>query len=174
MIQIEDYVHLGFRGIVFLDVRDWEEKSGYQDEHTIQTLACYDKDGRPLKLDIHWIEKWRPNGGGKGHILEKKELIDQEEYEELVKTHGVQDDPLYHQERARKENKRRIAEKGMEKLTPKCPLCSTPMALRHRKKDGAPFWGCVGFHRGACRGTRPIAPKVYQKYGQLSKDANTL
>lgn len=37
--------------------------------------------------------------------------------------------------------------------TPTC-RCGEPMVLRHRKADGAPFWGCSTFPR--CRHTEPV------------------
>lgn len=37
---------------------------------------------------------------------------------------------------------------------PRCPDCSGIMAVRHRRSDGNPFWGCTRFPK--CRGTRNI------------------
>lgn len=175
MIRIENYLQLGYRGIVFLECKDWEEKSGYQDEHTIQTLACYDKDGDPYKLVVHWVEKFRPrSGGGASHRVESKEKIAQEQYEELVNTHGVQDDSLYYQRRAKLERDRRNAEQKMKEIVPKCPVCGSMMILRFRKKDNAPFWGCPSFYKGGCNGTRPINQRVFQEYNQLTRLVNAI
>ncbi len=175
MIRIENYLQLGFRGIVFLECKDWEEKGGYQDEHIVQTLACYDKDGEPYKLVIHWVEKFRPrSGGGVGHFIKSKEKITQEQYVEFVKTHGVQDDSLYHQRRARLEKDKRVAEKKMQKIVPKCPICGSAMILRYRKKDNAPFWGCPGFYKSGCNGTRSINLKDFSQYNELSRLVNAV
>jgi hypothetical protein len=174
MIQVADYLQLGYRGIVFLEVKDWEEKSGYQDEHTVQKLACFDKDGTPLILVVHWVEKFRPRGGGRSNMVESKEVISQEAYQRLMQEHGVQDDSLYYQKCARNEKKRRDAEHKLMEMTPNCPVCGTRMTIRFRRADSAPFWGCVGFHRGNCRGSRPIAPKIYERYDRLSKIAHQI
>ncbi len=40
-------------------------------------------------------------------------------------------------------------------VAPQCPYCGCEMVLRHRKKDGAPFYGCKRFP--ACRGIVKIA-----------------
>ena len=30
-------------------------------------------------------------------------------------------------------------------ITPKCSACGSKMSLRHRRNDGAPFWGCTSW-----------------------------
>jgi len=172
MIQLAEYLKLGYRGIVFLGVQEWEEKTGYHDDHTLQTLVCFDKDGQPLKLEIHWVEKYRPNGGGRDCEIRIKQVIDQNEYEELVKKYGVQDDLLYYQGRAKREYQMRKARVEIDALIPKCPVCGTQMTLKLNRNTGAPFWGCSGFSRGKCRATLSISRSDYQKYSNLSKVAN--
>lgn len=46
----------------------------------------------------------------------------------------------------------------MAKLTatPLCPKCDAVMVLRHRRTDGASFWGCSRFPE--CRGVVKVAP----------------
>ncbi len=174
MIKVADYLQLGYRGIVFLSVKDWEEKSGYQDEHTVQTLACFDKDGNPLKLVFHWVEKFSPKSARQEHFIESKEAISQTDYEALVKEYGVQDDPLYYQNQAKKESKRRAARVKLDAMIPKCPACGTQMTLKINRNTRSPFWGCSGFSRGRCSATRSMSSKEYQSFDRLSKVANQL
>ncbi len=174
MVTIEDYLRLGYRGIVFLHREESEEKIGYQDEHTIHTLACYDKDGIPLKITMHWLECFRPNGGKRSCTIESKEVIGQEDYALLVKRYGVKDDSFYYQARAKKEKQKREAELKLHEMTPKCPICGNGMIIKHRNKDQQPFWSCVGFSKGKCRGSRSILKSDYSKFNRLLQIANQL
>lgn len=174
MVTIEDYLRLGYRGLVFLHREESEEKSGYQDEHTIHILACYDKDGIPLKITMHWLECFRPNGGKRSCRIESKEIIGQGEYASLVKLYGVKDDSLYHQARAKKEKRKREADAKLIEMTPKCPICGNGMIIKHRNSDQKPFWSCVGFSKGKCRGSRSILKSDYSKLNRLLQIANQL
>jgi hypothetical protein len=173
MVTIEDYLQLGYRGIVILS-SDWREKAGgYQDEHTKETFACFDKNGTPLKITIQWAEHF----GGKYekfHEVKSLEIITQNEYRELVKQYGVKDDSLYHQERAKKDKQKREAELKLQQMTPKCPVCGNMMVMKYRRLDNKPFWSCVGFRQGKCRGAMSVMASDYRKYSELSKAANQL
>jgi hypothetical protein len=41
---------------------------------------------------------------------------------------------------------------------PECPECGKPMSIRHRRNDGAPFYGCSGYP--GCRGIVSIPLKA--------------
>jgi len=44
---------------------------------------------------------------------------------------------------------------------PLCPKCGTPMAKRHRKSDGNPFWGCSRFPN--CRGIVSVGQEAHHQ-----------
>ncbi len=51
--------------------------------------------------------------------------------------------------------KRRHSEVRADSPAPKCPICGGEMAIRHRRSDGKPFYGCKSFPK--CRGIVNIA-----------------
>lgn len=44
---------------------------------------------------------------------------------------------------------------------PPCPYCTGSMTLRHRRADGWPFWGCLGYPD--CRGIVNIGPHPWEE-----------
>ena len=64
---------------------------------------------------------------------------------------------------ARVEAKRELCQ-AVDEDAPKCPLCGSPMKLRH--SSSGDFWGCTAFP--TCRGTRPVGGNRVDGYRQQS------
>ncbi|MEK3917195.1 hypothetical protein [Paenibacillus sp. FSL H7-0331] len=141
MIRTSYYVEeLNASGVVVIS-SDWhEERTGLQNEHTNEEVACI-IDGRYMFVNVYRHMKMF---GGSDYSIKKFE-ISKEQYEDHRQKFGVKDTPDFLEKiKRRNELKQLIADE--EKLTtPKYPKCMTIMEQKSGK-NGV-FWGVHTFLR---------------------------
>jgi len=162
MIQVDDYLQLGLRGIVRINVDNDSDNMRF--EHT---LVGFNKDGKPVRCVVCWFLKRTKYGLEKCHDILSYCFIDQSEYESLIQRYRVLDDLLYYQRRARRDKAKRDADNELAEMAPTCSICCMPMTLKFRPSDGQPIWECIGFAHGKCSGSMPVSNGEYKKYREL-------
>ncbi|MFZ6015448.1 MAG: hypothetical protein ACOYUZ_03780 [Patescibacteria group bacterium] len=167
MIELDDYLNIGYKGIVFLECENWERQSGYNEEYTRQTFIAYDKDQAPLKVRVLWVEhpfKF------KEYTVEACDPITQIEYKAICLEHGgIADNEGYQARKKKMDIEAKRAEAALKGLIPTCPDCGTNMIPKQNSYTSKYFWGCAHFPR--CRGSRNMRKGTYEKYLDLSKKA---
>src|SRR4051812_15140244 len=95
----------GFRDIVVVDRRDWEETGGYQNEHEEVTLVGRDPDGQPVRIVFNKVVSFAPRSGGPTESFDHPQPITNDEYAaEVTRCGPVLDDA---QCRAAREDRRK-------------------------------------------------------------------
>ncbi|MDF1496487.1 MAG: hypothetical protein P1P90_00315 [Patescibacteria group bacterium] len=174
MIQVSEYLKMGYRGIVFLHKLDWVETADIKCIHTRQELVCFNRNGTPLRVTVHWRKNSRLNGKGLKQKIEMEEMITQADYETYLMQYGAEDDALFYQAVARKEHERREAERKILEMTPNCPICGNQMIFKYRSHEGVAYWICVVSSKGKCNGSCFIPDETSKKYRQLLEIANQI
>lgn len=166
-------VRNGYRDIVVASHREWEERSGYQHEHEATTMVARASSGAIQRLEYTWTSY---KGGEHLALIG---ALSESELATLVAERGIADDPEFRSalqaadhQHAEQERKRSAAQLKFEPLRPSCPICSSRMVLRSSREGSAVprFWGCPGFLRDRCRGTRNIVADEWHVLASLVRD----
>ncbi len=164
MIHSKIYIkHFGFSEIVRISSEWREERSGYQNEHTTEVIACK-IEGQFFKTTVYYYSKTM--GGNDYEILEQ-EPISNEEYQDYYERYGGILDT--------KESRDAIAsydslQRKMSNIYPICPKCSGLMTKR--KGTRGYFLGCLNFPN--CKGTRNCNSSYESKYKKLQSQLNEI
>jgi len=169
MARVQDYVNLGYSGLVILSSESKESQSGMQQEVERETLVCRDKKKRCLRITGAWIS----DGLNPPRFRsEREELISETQYQKLVQERkGPLDDQRFYAERQRRQMQCLAAQNELANLTPHCPKCSVRMTLRVNSRDQSRFWGCTQYPN--CGGTRSADAATLRRIDDLSAFINS-
>lgn len=150
-------------GIAVLSSEWHEERSGYQNEHTVEEIVCR-IGGVPHQLTVHWLQKFGWGAGLDYHLLDRREITE-DDYLRLCSTHRVLDSPEYHE----KLRRARATRRQIDELKPTCPKCQSMMT--HRSSQYGDFWGCPNYPR--CKGTRQWDKQLESSIRELEQDLDS-
>jgi topoisomerase-like DNA binding C4 zinc finger protein len=147
---LEEYLRIGLSQVVVIDHRHSEERSGYQNEHTHETIVAYDGN-RFVRVEASESRIFAPPGGHE-FGLSSPEEITEAEYKQLTKGQERSDTPsalkALADRKASQEHQKQASEQ-LHAITPKCPKCGQPLTYRNGPRGR--FWGCKSYP--ACNGT---------------------
>ena len=163
---LEEYLRMGLSQIVVIDYSHTEERSGYQNEHTHETVVAYDGK-RFVRAEASESRIFAPPGGHEFGVSSPKE-ISEAEYKQLTAGKERSDTPSAIQSiadrKAAREQQKRASEQ-LQAITPKCPKCGQP--LTYRSGPRGRFWGCKSYP--ACNGTAPFTAEHTRLYEIASR-----
>ena len=165
MPSIEEYVDMGYSGIVVLACETHERQSGMQEEVTRERIACRDRQGKYLELVVVTVEHPLKRTSFR---IDERRLLTREQYTEYVAKHGVRDTERFYREREARREAVKVAKGEIERLTPICPACGAKMVIRINRQNGNHFWGCSTFSWSNCRGTRDISVALAVRLDRLN------
>src|SRR5439155_1453808 len=149
-----------------IDYRHTEEASGFQDEHTHETIVAFDRQ-RFVIVRAHEFKDFAPRGRGREFSAMPQEIT-QAEYEKLADGHERSDSPDALQvieNRKAAEKRRAQASAELKMKAPKCPKCGG--TLTTRKDPRGHFWGCRSYPK--CKGTAQFTSEHSRLYEIASR-----
>lgn len=165
MPSVEQYVDMGYAGIVVLESETHEKRSGMQEEVTRERIVCRDRQGKHHELVFVWVD--HPLKPVSNRIDERRPITG-EEYARLAAQHGVRDSERFYREREARREAARNAQAEVERLTPLCPNCGSKMVVKTNRQKRNRFWGCPTYGWAGCRGTRDLPAGLAVRLDRLN------
>jgi hypothetical protein len=163
---LDEYLRAGLSQIVVIDYSHKEESSGYQNEHTHETVVAFD-GRRYVRAECGESKIFSPPGGREFSGPSTVEIT-KAQYEELSKGLARSDTPAAVQALKDRKATRKVSHETSEQLhasAPKCPKCGNPLTPRNGPRGR--FWGCKSYP--ACNGTAPFTSEHHRLYDIASR-----
>jgi hypothetical protein len=163
---LEEYLRMRLSQIVVIDYRHSEERSGYQNEHTHETIVAYDGE-RFVQAEASESRIFAPPGGHEFGVSSPKEITEAE-YQQLTAGKERSDTPTAPKALADRKaalEQQKQASVQLEAITPKCPKCGLPLTSRSGPRGR--FWGCKSYP--ACNGTASFTSEHTRLYEIASR-----
>jgi ssDNA-binding Zn-finger/Zn-ribbon topoisomerase 1 len=130
---ILDYLRLGFSDIVVIQYSHEEERRGYENEKTDETVVAK-QNGKFVRLSVSLYQNFNPFRPARDVTLGSVMEISEEEYQR--ETDGK---PVLETAAA---SEKLHAIKKLEETTPRCPNHNIPFVARTNSRTKMKFWGC--------------------------------
>jgi Topoisomerase DNA binding C4 zinc finger len=163
---LEKYLEAGLSQIFVIGYKYNEERSGFQNEHTRETIVAYDGNCY-VRSGASESRIYAPPGSYEFFLFKPLEITEAE-YKELSAGQTRSDTPealeaLQNRKIAARE--RAEASAQLDAIKPKCPKCGKKLAYRNGPRGR--FWGCPSYP--ACKGTANFTAEHIRLFEIASK-----
>lgn|GEM_PF-1411638 len=153
---LSEYVKRGLTGIYVTEYDFEEERSGYQNETTTETIVAKKDDGF-ITLSVHQYINFNPRSGSRDLTIGECIQITKEQYDSVAEGKQPIDTPqalarLQKEQRAKEERQR--VQKTLDDSAPSCHAHGK-LVVRRNSKTNDFFWGCSKYPD--CRTTHPFS-----------------
>jgi hypothetical protein len=155
---VEEYLKLGLSDIVVVDYSHEEERRGYENEKTDETVVAKQK-GKFVRFHISLYQNFNPHRPSRdltpGSVME----ITEEEYKK-----EADGKPVLETKAAAEKLK---AAHDLSLITPLCPQHRVSFIVRTNSKTRVKFWGCPRFPN--CQASQPFSSEHLRLYTIVSR-----
>lgn len=164
---LEEYVNRGLTEIFITDYDHKEERSGYQNEHTTETVVAKHHNTFvtcSVSLDIDF-NPYRPS---RDLSVSVPRPISETTYVAAIKGKERVDTPEALNELQKEKELRQKKQKAQNALDASAPSCPThgKLVIRQNSKTKENFWGCARYPN--CRVTSPFTAEHRRLYHNLA------
>jgi ssDNA-binding Zn-finger/Zn-ribbon topoisomerase 1 len=155
---VEDYLKRGFSDIVVIDYSHEEERYGYNNETTTETVVAK-KGDTFIQFNVSLYQKFNPHRPSRELTPGSEMRISEAEYRSKAEGKPILETKAV--------SEKLEASAELRQITPVCPHHNIQLIVRWNSKKKQNFWGCPRFPN--CNITQNFTPKQLCLYTVVSR-----
>lgn len=166
---LEEYLARGMTEIYATNYSHEEEKRGYENEYTTQTVVAK-KDGQFVECSVHLWQNFNPHRPERNLTVEDCIGISEQDYLLECKAEARVDTQEALQFIQAQNRLKQEKQQALQTLLASAPLCTShhsQLEIKHNSQNNQPFWGCPRFP--SCRVTRSFTSEHWRLYRNATR-----